>query len=302
MEERMHATRVDSIAWFLKSISREPLLTPAEEIELGNKIQVMNKLIEKGTDNISEAEKQVIKQGKRAKDRMMKANLRLVVSIAKKYQGKGLDLLDLVQEGSIGLERAVDKFDATRGYKFSTYAFWWIRQSMTRALAIQSRSIRIPFHLNERLRSIRKATQSLTHQTGTMPSRNEIAQEMKVTRDELELILRQTLTVSSLDEPVSQGEGKSSLVDLIADNRHGDPLERVEFGIHKEQLEKWLEHLGEVEKEIIVMRFGLEDSQPLTLSEIGKLKAMSRERVRQIELKALRKLRALVRKFQIPNI
>jgi RNA polymerase primary sigma factor len=294
--------RVDTIAWFLRSICREPLLTAAEEIELGNKIQKMNRVIEKPDSDRSEKESQIIKVGELAKNRMIKANLRLVVSIAKKYQGKGMELLDLVQEGSLGLERAVEKFDPTRGYKFSTYAFWWIRQSMTRAIAVQSRSIRLPLHLSERLAVVKKTTQMLSHSTGGIPSRKEIAEAMELSIDELDSILRQSLTVCSLDEPTQASEGKTSLVDLIADQKCSEPLDRLEEGIYKEQLNKWLMQLSQQEKEVIVLRFGLEDQQPCTLSEIGKMMGVSRERVRQIELKALRKLRALTRKFQIQHI
>jgi RNA polymerase primary sigma factor len=295
-------SRVDTIAWFLRSICREPLLTPAEEIELGNQIQRMNRIIERKDSNPSDKELQTVKVGEMAKQRMIKANLRLVVSIAKKYQGKGLELLDLVQEGSLGLERAVEKFDPTRGYKFSTYAFWWIRQSMTRAIAIQSRSIRLPLHLSERLALIKKTTQILSHKTGGIPSRKEIAQEMNCSMDELDSILRQSLTISSLDEPTQASEGKTSLVDLIADQKYAEPLDKLEEGMYKEQLSKWLMQLTEQEKAVIVLRFGLENQQACTLSEIGKMMGVSRERVRQIELKGLRKLRALTRKFQIQPI
>ena len=175
----------DPISWYLSNIGRVPLLTPAEEIELGNQVQKMMVLTEDGqlnekTKEFTTQQKRIIKIGRRAKERMMKANLRLVVSVAKKYQGKGLELLDLVQEGSLGLERAVEKFDPTRGYKFSTYAFWWIRQSMTRAIACQSRTIRLPVHLSERLASIRKVSRDLAHQLGAMPSRIEIAEAMDI--------------------------------------------------------------------------------------------------------------------------
>lgn len=295
-------SRGDTITWFLRSICREPLLTPAEEIELGNQIQKMNRIIEGKNVSRSEKEHQEIKVGEMAKNRMIKANLRLVVSIAKKYQGKGMELLDLVQEGSLGLERAVEKFDPTRGYKFSTYAFWWIRQSMTRAIAIQSRSIRLPLHLSERLGVVKKTTQILSHKTGGTPSRKEIAEEMNLSMDELDSILRASLTICSLDEPTQASEGKTSLVDLIADQKCGEPLDKLEDSICKEQLSKWLMQLSEQEKEVIVLRFGLEDKQPCTLSEIGKMMGVSRERVRQIELKGLRKLRALTRKFQIQHI
>lgn len=300
-EAKSAKSSVDTVSWFLKSICREPLLTPAEEIELGNQIQKMNKLIDLSESELSDLERNTIRLGKKAKDRMMKANLRLVVSIAKKYQGKGLDLLDLVQEGSIGLERAVEKFDPTRGYKFSTYAFWWIRQSMTRAIAVQSRSIRLPLHLSERLTVVRKTTLMLSQKTGAIPSRLEIAQEMKISLDELESILRQSLTICSLDETIQASEGKNSLVDLIADHKCIEPLEKLEAGMYREQLNKWLMQLSDQEKQVIILRFGLEDQQPCTLSEIGSMMNVSRERVRQIELKSLRKLRAFTRKFQIQH-
>jgi RNA polymerase primary sigma factor len=300
-EQPEKAGRVDSISWFLKSIGREPLLTAAEEIELGNKIQKMNTMTESAEEELNDQERKTIEEGKSAKERMIKANLRLVVSIAKKYQGKGMELLDLIQEGSIGLERAVEKFDPTRGYKFSTYAFWWIRQSMTRAIAVQSRSIRLPLHLSERLAHVKKATQILSHKTGSIPSRMEIAEEMGLTIDELDAILRQSLTVSSLDEPTQSSDGKNSLVDLIADSRNEEPLDRLEQGIYKEQLRQWLGQLSEQEKGVIIQRFGLEDDRPYTLSEIGRMMDISRERVRQIELKALRKLKAHTRKYQIEH-
>ena len=158
----------DPISWYLSSIGRVPLLTPAEEIELGNQVQTLMSLTEDGqikeqSKEFTSHQRRLIRIGRRAKERMMKANLRLVVSVAKKYQGKGLELLDLVQEGCLGLERAVEKFDPTRGYKFSTYAFWWIRQSMTRAIACQSRTIRLPVHLSERLATIRKVSLDLAH-------------------------------------------------------------------------------------------------------------------------------------------
>ena len=292
----------DPISWYLATIGRIPLLTPAEEIELGNQVQQMMALTEDGTisvdsEQFSSKDRRMIRIGRRAKQRMMKANLRLVVSVAKKYQGKGLELLDLIQEGSLGLERAVEKFDPTRGYKFSTYAFWWIRQSMTRAIACQSRTIRLPVHLSERLTTIRKVSLDLAHKLGAMPSRVEIAEAMDIPLDELDSLLRQALTTSSLDAPVNGEEGRSFLGDLIADSSLDEPLEIVEQRIHHEQLGRWLSHLSEQEQHVLRMRFGLEGNERHTLAEIGRLMDVSRERVRQVELKALRKLRNLTRRL-----
>ncbi|MCP9780165.1 MULTISPECIES: sigma-70 family RNA polymerase sigma factor [Cyanobium] len=286
----------DPITWYLATIGREPLLTPAEEIELGNQVQTMMRLTEEGDRELSDLEKKLMRIGKRSKQRMMKANLRLVVSVAKKYQGKGLELLDLIQEGSLGLERAVEKFDPTRGYKFSTYAFWWIRQSMTRAIACQSRTIRLPVHLSERLTAIRKVSLDLAHKLGAMPSRQEIAEAMAMPIEELDGLLRQSLTTSSLDAPVNGDEGRSFLGDLIADSSEEEPLDRVERGIHQEQLGRWLSHLSEQERQVLQLRFGLEGEERQTLAEIGRRLDVSRERVRQVELKALRKLRNLTRR------
>jgi RNA polymerase primary sigma factor len=286
------------MTWYLSSIGREPLLTPAEEIELGNQVQTMMRLVEEQREDYSVHERKIIKIGRRSKERMMRANLRLVVSVAKKYQGKGLELLDLVQEGSLGLERAVEKFDPTRGYKFSTYAFWWIRQSMTRAIACQSRTIRLPVHLSERLGTIRKVSLDLAHKLGAMPSRQEIAEAIGMPIEELDSLLRQSLTTSSLDAPINAEEGRSYLGDLIADNRAEVPLDQVERGIHQEQLVRLLSHLTDQEREVLGLRFGLDGQERHTLAEIGRQMEVSRERVRQVELKALRKLRNLSRRHE----
>ncbi len=287
----------DSITWYLTSIGREPLLTPAEEIELGNQVQIMMRMVEAGRDDYSAQERKIIKIGRRSKERMMRANLRLVVSVAKKYQGRGLELLDLIQEGSLGLERAVEKFDPTRGYKFSTYAFWWIRQSMTRAIACQSRTIRLPVHLSERLTTIRKVSLELAHKLGAMPSRQEIAEAINMPLDELDSLLRQSLTTSSLDAPVNAEDGRSQLGDLIADASSEEPLDKVERGMHQEQLGRWLGHLTEQERDVLTLRFGLDGQERHTLAEIGRQLEVSRERVRQVELKALRKLRGITQRL-----
>ncbi|MCT0218001.1 sigma-70 family RNA polymerase sigma factor [Synechococcus sp. CS-1329] len=288
----------DPISWYLSTIGRVPLLTPAEEIELGNQVQAMMQLLELGVDDPPGVrQKQLLRVGRRAKQRMMKANLRLVVSVAKKYQGRGLELLDLIQEGSLGLERAVEKFDPTRGYKFSTYAFWWIRQSMTRAIACQSRTIRLPVHLSERLSAVRRVSLELAHKLGAMPSRSEISEAMAIPIEELDGLLRQSLTTSSLDAPVNGEEGRSFLGDLIADTSHEEPLDQVERSMHHEQLKRWLSYLTEQERQVLDLYFGLDGHERHTLAEIGRLLDVSRERVRQVELKALRKLRGLTNRL-----
>jgi RNA polymerase primary sigma factor len=281
------------MTWYLSSIGREPLLTPAEEIELGNQVQAMMHLVDQNRATYSAQESKTIRMGRRSKERMMRANLRLVVSVAKKYQGKGLELLDLIQEGSLGLERAVEKFDPTRGYKFSTYAFWWIRQSMTRAIACQSRTIRLPVHLSERLSTIRKVSLELAHKLGAMPSRQEIAEAIAMPLEELDSLLRQSLTTSSLDAPIGADEGRSFLGDLIPDSTVEEPLDQLERGMHEEQLDRWLAQLSDQEREVLGLRFGLNGQERHTLAEIGRHLDVSRERVRQVELKALRKLRTL---------
>ena len=292
----------DPVSWYLSSIGRIPLLTPAEEIELGNQVQTMMALLSRGEDvDASPGNKRLLRVGRRAKQRMIKANLRLVVSIAKRYQGKGMDLLDLVQEGSLGLERAVEKFDPSRGYKFSTYAFWWIRQSMTRSINCQSRTIRLPVHLSERLSAVNKVTTDLAHKHGAMPSRAEIAQALNMPTDELDGLLQQALTTSSLDAPVSSDDGSSSLAELIADQGTVDPLDLVEKRIQCEQIVRWLSHLSDQESQVLKLRFGLDGGQRYTLADIGHTLDVSRERVRQVELKALRKLRNLTRKLESPE-
>ena len=289
-----HRRRTDSIHWYLATIGREPLLTPAEEIELGNQVQAMMRLLEEGGAlKPSVAHQQVLRVGRRAKQRMIKANLRLVVSVAKKYQGKGLELLDLVQEGSLGLERAVEKFDPTRGYKFSTYAFWWIRQSMTRGIACQSRTIRLPVHLGERLSAVRRVSLELAHKLGAMPSRQEIAEAMEIPLEELDGLLRQSLTTSSLDAPIKGEDGRSALGDLIACPHSQEPLELMQRTMDHDQLQRWMGQLSAQERQVIDLRFGINGAERSTLAEIGRLMDVSRERIRQVELRALQKLRSL---------
>jgi RNA polymerase primary sigma factor len=283
----------DAMNRYLAVIAREPLLTPAEEIELGHQVQAMTRLRQEESDSLGHEQRRILRSGLRARNRMLRANLRLVVSVARKYQCRGLELLDLIQEGNLGLERAVEKFDPSRGYKFSTYAFWWIRQSMNRALATQSRTIRLPVHLNERLAAIRKVCKELSQRGEGTPSRRQIAMAMNLSLDELETLLRLEQATSSLDAPAGRDQEGGTLLDLLADHGQEEPLAQIERRLSEERVDQLLSQLTEEEREILSMRFGLRGQQTLTLAEIGKQVGVSRERVRQLESRALRRLRTL---------
>jgi len=283
----------DAIGWYLSTIGRVPLLTPAEEIELAHHVQSAKPLQLLANDQRTPLQNRQIRMGQRARDRMMAANLRLVVSVAKKYQNQGLELLDLIQEGAIGLERAVDKFDPGMGYKFSTYAYWWIRQGMTRAIDNSARTIRLPIHVSEKLSRMRRVTRELSHRLGRQPNRLEVAHALGMTPEELEELIAQSTPCASLDAHARGEEDRSTLGELIADpcsNEHLDSMDRL---LQKEHLGAWLSQLNEREQKILRLRFGLEGSEPLTLAEIGRLINVSRERVRQLEAKAIMKLRLL---------
>ncbi len=283
----------DTIGWYLSTIGRVPLLTPAEEIELAHHVQQGKRLQELPAESLTPQQRRQIRMGQKARDRMMAANLRLVVSVAKKYQNQGLELLDLVQEGAIGLERAVDKFDPAMGYKFSTYAYWWIRQGMTRAIDNSARTIRLPIHISEKLSRMRRISRELSHRLGRQPNRLELAHAMGIQPEELEDLVSQSAPCASLDAHARGEEDRSTLGELIADpasNEHIDSMDRL---FQKEHLGTWLAQLNERERRILQMRFGLEGSEPQTLAEIGRQINVSRERVRQLETKAIMKLRLM---------
>lgn len=260
---------VDSVRMYLKEIGKIDLLTFDQEVSLAQSI-------EKGSDA--------------AREQLINANLRLVVSIAKKYIGRGLSFLDLVQEGNQGLMRAVEKFDWQRGFKFSTYATWWIRQAITRAIADQAKTIRIPVHMVETINKVYKATRALTQRLGHEPSIEQIAAEVGITIDKVEEIYRISQDTTSLATPVGDDED-SFLGDFIEDTTQPSPYEETSRELLRESIEEVLESLDEREAKVLSLRFGLMGETPKTLEEVGKIFNVTRERIRQIEAKALRKLR-----------
>ncbi|BAS58555.1 MULTISPECIES: sigma-70 family RNA polymerase sigma factor [Leptolyngbya] len=262
----------DSVGMFLREMARYPLLTQAQEIELAREIS-------KGG---------VI--GERAKRKLVRANLRLVVSIAKKYLNRGVPFLDLIQEGAMGLMRAAEKFDYERGYKFSTYAYWWIRQGITRAIASQSRTVRLPVHMVEKLNQVRKVRQMLSQELGRKPTKQELAGALDMEEDKLEQVLDVSQRTLSLHAWVGRDED-TELMQLIEDADNVAPNDNLDHKLLVDRLNSVLDHLSDREREIIKLRFGLTDGQHYTLSEIGQIYDLSRERVRQIQAKAMRKLR-----------
>ena len=262
----------DPVKVYLKEIGRVPLLTPEEEIDLALKIQAG------GPD------------GEKAKQRLSEANLRLVVSIAKRYVGRGMQFLDLIQEGNLGLIKAVEKFDHTKGFKVSTYATWWIRQAITRAIADQARTIRIPVHMVETINKVKKVSSQLLHEMGHDPSAEEIAERLEMPVDKVREIMRVAQEPVSLETPIGEEED-SHLGDFIPDDDAPIPAEAASQTLLKEQLADVLKTLTPREEKVLRLRFGLEDGRPRTLEEVGKEFNVTRERIRQIEAKALRKLR-----------
>ena len=259
----------DPVKVYLKEIGRVPLLSPEEEIELAMRIADDDEY---------------------AKKRLAEANLRLVVSIAKRYVGRGMQFLDLIQEGNLGLIKAVDKFDHTKGFKFSTYATWWIRQAITRAIADQARTIRIPVHMVETINKVKKTNSQLLHENGRDPTAEEIANKLGMTVGKVREILRVAQEPVSLETPIGEEED-SHLGDFIPDDDAPAPADAASILLLKEQLDEVLQTLTPREAKVLSMRFGLEGGHPHTLEEVGKYFDVTRERIRQIEAKALRKLR-----------
>lgn len=297
----------DPVRMYLKEIGKVPLLSADEEIELAQNMEDGAVATEKinvlkgHLDGASEEEKAEIKEeiktlqrdvdkGADAKKRLAEANLRLVVSIAKRYVGRGMLFLDLIQEGNLGLIKAVEKFDYKKGYKFSTYATWWIRQAITRAIADQARTIRIPVHMVETINKLIRVSRQLLQELGREPSPEEIAKEMNMPVERVREILKISQEPVSLETPIGEEED-SHLGDFIKDDNVPVPADAAAFTLLKEQLEEVLGTLTEREQKVLTLRFGLEDGRARTLEEVGKEFNVTRERIRQIEAKALRKLR-----------
>ena len=259
----------DPVRMYLKEIGRVPLLTPEEEIELA-------KRKEEGDEE--------------AKRKLAEANLRLVVSIAKRYVGRGMLFLDLIQEGNLGLLKAVEKFDYRKGYKFSTYATWWIRQAITRAIADQARTIRIPVHMVETINKLIRVSRNLLQELGREPTPEEIAKEMGISEDKVREIMKIAQEPVSLETPIGEEED-SHLGDFVEDPDAKAPVEEASYTLLREQLDEVLKTLTEREQKVLRLRFGLDDGRARTLEEVGQIFGVTRERIRQIEAKALRKLR-----------
>ncbi len=280
----------DPVRMYLREIGRVPLLTAEEEVRLAQ-------LMERGKAERIRGERlkvapnrRILEEGEEAQRRLTEANLRLVVSVAKKYIGRGMNLLDLIQEGNIGLIRAVEKFDYTKGYKFSTYATWWIRQAITRAIADQARTIRIPVHMVETINRLIRISRRLLQDLGREPTSEEIAEQMDISAEKVREIIKVSQEPVSLETPIGE-EDDSHLGDFLEDHTALAPAEAASHQLLKEQVEDVLDSLTERERKVLQLRFGLDDGRSRTLEEVGKEFHVTRERIRQIEAKALRKLR-----------
>ena len=300
----------DSVRWYLQLIGRVRLLRPEEEIQLAReisqllhwehvKISLREKLRREPTSSewtaackVSDVKKfrSILHNARRAKERMVAANLRLVVSIAKRYVNRGMSLQDLIQEGSLGLIRAAEKFDSEKGFKFSTYATWWVKQAVTRAIADHSRTIRLPVHLYDTISAIRKTTRTLNIEIGRAPTEEEIAERMDMSVEKLRSVLQSAQPTLSLERPLKNDDDTSQLSDFIEADQES-PEEHVEKSMLRDDLENVINSLSPRERDVVRMRYGLDDGRIKTLEEIGQIFSVTRERVRQIEAKAIRKLR-----------
>jgi len=280
----------DPVRMYLREIGRVPLLTAEEEVRLAQ-IMERGKIERLRAERLRVApNRRYLEEGEEAQRRLTEANLRLVVSVAKKYIGRGMNLLDLIQEGNIGLIRAVEKFDYTKGYKFSTYATWWIRQAITRAIADQARTIRIPVHMVETINRLIRISRRLLQDLGREPTSEEIAERMEISAEKVREIIKVSQEPVSLETPIGE-EDDSHLGDFLEDHTALAPAEAASHQLLKEQVEDVLDSLTERERKVLQLRFGLDDGRSRTLEEVGREFHVTRERIRQIEAKALRKLR-----------
>ncbi len=277
----------DPVRMYLREIGRVPLLSAEEEVRLARRMERGRIELLK---SVASRDYRIIDDGEEAQRRLTEANLRLVVSVAKKYIGRGMSLLDLIQEGNIGLIRAVEKFDYTKGYKFSTYATWWIRQAITRAIADQARTIRIPVHMVETINRLIRISRRLLQDLGREPTSEEIAEQMEISPEKVREIIKVSQEPVSLETPIGE-EDDSHLGDFIEDHTALAPADAASHQLLKEQVEDVLDSLTERERKVLQLRFGLDDGRSRTLEEVGKEFHVTRERIRQIEAKALRKLR-----------
>ena len=290
----------DSVRAYLKQIGKVALLNAEEEVDLAKRIEAglygaerlrqAEETTEKLTTQMRRDLRWIVRDGERAKNHLLEANLRLVVSLAKRYTGRGMAFLDLIQEGNLGLIRAVEKFDYTKGYKFSTYATWWIRQAITRAMADQARTIRIPVHMVEVINKLGRIQRELLQDLGREPTPEELAKEMDITPDKVLEIQQYAREPISLDQTIGD-EGDSQLGDFIEDSEAVVAVDAVSFTLLQDQLQSVLQTLSEREAGVVKLRFGLTDGQPRTLDEIGQVYGVTRERIRQIESKTMSKLR-----------
>jgi len=290
----------DSVRAYLKQIGKVALLNAEEEVDLAKRIEAglygaerlrqAEDTTEKLTTQMRRDLRWIVRDGERAKNHLLEANLRLVVSLAKRYTGRGMAFLDLIQEGNLGLIRAVEKFDYTKGYKFSTYATWWIRQAITRAMADQARTIRIPVHMVEVINKLGRIQRELLQDLGREPTPEELAKEMDITPDKVLEIQQYAREPISLDQTIGD-EGDSQLGDFIEDSEAVVAVDAVSFTLLQDQLQSVLQTLSEREAGVVKLRFGLTDGQPRTLDEIGQVYGVTRERIRQIESKTMSKLR-----------
>jgi RNA polymerase primary sigma factor len=287
----------DPVKDYLRQIGKVPLLNAAQEVDLAKRIEAglfADQKLADGTRNLSTDARidleWIAEDGRRAKDHLLEANLRLVVSLARRYAGHGMLFLDLIQEGNLGLIRGVEKFDYTKGYKFSTYATWWIRQAITRAMADQARTIRLPAHMAEAISKLARVQRRMLQDLGREATPEELAVELDMTREKVIEVQKYGREPISLHTPLGE-DGDSELGDLIEDSEAIEPGEAVSFTLMQEQLHSVLDTLSEREAGVVSMRFGLTDGQPKTLDEIGKVYGVTRERIRQIESKTMSKLR-----------